>query len=119
MGSQPEKGGYGRRWRRVVSRPRLAWAVAVDSGITTTERQASTRLKSSYETTITLVAGAGWPPASVVEGDPVNPRPRLIRSIVPVWRAKENLLQTAPGIGPVVSRTLFADLPELGRPNRK
>jgi transposase len=37
----------------------------------------------------------------------------------PVWQAKENLLRTVPGIGPVVSRTLLADLPELGRLNRK
>jgi transposase len=37
----------------------------------------------------------------------------------PVWRAKENLLHTVPGIAPVVSRTLLADLPELGRLNRK
>ena len=36
----------------------------------------------------------------------------------PVWPAKENLLRTVPGIGPVVSRTLLADLPELGRLNR-
>ena len=32
----------------------------------------------------------------------------------PVWRAKEALYRTVPGIGPVVSRTLIADLPELG-----
>jgi transposase len=32
----------------------------------------------------------------------------------PLWRAKDNLLQSAPGIGPVVSLTLLADLPELG-----
>jgi len=37
----------------------------------------------------------------------------------PVWRAKEDLLRTAPGIGPVVSRTLIGDLPELGTLNRK
>ena len=37
----------------------------------------------------------------------------------PVWQAKEHLLRTVPGIGPVVSRTLLADLPELGRLNRK
>ena len=36
----------------------------------------------------------------------------------PVWRAKENLLRTAPGVGPVVSRTLLADVPELGHLNR-
>ena len=33
----------------------------------------------------------------------------------PVWRAKENLLRSAPGVGPVVSATLLAELPELGR----
>lgn len=37
----------------------------------------------------------------------------------PVWRAKENLLRTAPGVGPVVSRTLIGDLPELGTLSRK
>lgn len=37
----------------------------------------------------------------------------------PVWRAKEDLLRSVPGVGPVVSRTLLADVPELGRLNRK
>lgn len=37
----------------------------------------------------------------------------------PVWRAKEHLLRTVPGVGPVVSRTVLADLPELGQWNRK
>jgi transposase len=32
----------------------------------------------------------------------------------PVWRAKDDLLRGVPGIGPVVSRTLLAELPELG-----
>src|SRR5512147_868279 len=32
----------------------------------------------------------------------------------PVWQAKEDLLRTIPGIGPVVARTLLAELPELG-----
>jgi transposase len=31
-----------------------------------------------------------------------------------VWRAKEDLLRSIPGIGPVSSRTLLAALPELG-----
>jgi transposase len=35
----------------------------------------------------------------------------------PVWRA--NLLRTAPGVGPVLSRTLLAALPELGQLHRK
>ena len=37
----------------------------------------------------------------------------------PIWRAKENLLRSAPGVGPVVSRTLLTDLPELGQLTRK
>ncbi len=37
----------------------------------------------------------------------------------PVWREQENLLQSVPGIGPVVSRTLLADLPELGTLTRR
>jgi transposase len=32
----------------------------------------------------------------------------------PAWRAEGDLLRSLPGIGPVVSRTLIADLPELG-----
>jgi transposase len=32
----------------------------------------------------------------------------------PVWRTKDDLLQSAPGVGPVVSRTLLGALPELG-----
>ena len=37
----------------------------------------------------------------------------------PVWRAKEDLLRSVPGVGPVVSRTLPADVPELGHLHRK
>jgi transposase len=37
----------------------------------------------------------------------------------PVWRAKEDLLRSVPGVGPIVSCTLMAELPELGRLNRK
>lgn len=37
----------------------------------------------------------------------------------PVWRAKDDLLQSAPGVGPVLARTLLASLPELGTLNRK
>jgi len=37
----------------------------------------------------------------------------------PVWRAKENLLRSLPGVGPVTSRTLIGSLPELGSLNRK
>ena len=37
----------------------------------------------------------------------------------PIWKENENLLRSVPGIGPVVSRTLLAELPELGKLNRK
>jgi transposase len=37
----------------------------------------------------------------------------------PIWRENEDLLRSVPGIGPVVSRTLLAELPELGQLNRK
>ena len=37
----------------------------------------------------------------------------------PVWRAKDNLLQSTPGVGPVLSRTLLGELPELGALSHK
>ena len=37
----------------------------------------------------------------------------------PIWREKDNLLKTVPGVGPVVSMTLLAHLPELGTLNRR
>ena len=36
----------------------------------------------------------------------------------PLWREKDNLLRSVPGIGRVVSITLLADLPELGALSR-
>jgi transposase len=32
----------------------------------------------------------------------------------PIWRCKDNILRSVPGIGPVTSATLICDLPELG-----
>lgn len=37
----------------------------------------------------------------------------------PVWRAKDDLLQSTKGVGPVLSATLIAHLPELGSLDRK
>jgi transposase len=37
----------------------------------------------------------------------------------PVWREREDLLRTIPGIGSVTSATLLSQLPELGQLNRK
>ena len=37
----------------------------------------------------------------------------------PMWRAKEDLLKSVPGIGDVTSRTMIASLPELGELSNK
>jgi transposase len=37
----------------------------------------------------------------------------------PVWRAQDDLLQSVPGIGPIVSAVLIAELPELGALSHK
>ncbi|HEX6717932.1 MAG TPA: IS110 family transposase [Pyrinomonadaceae bacterium] len=42
----------------------------------------------------------------------------LLQSSAP-WQAKDDILQSVPGIGPVVSFSIIADLPELGTLNRQ
>lgn len=37
----------------------------------------------------------------------------------PIWRDKDTLLQSTPGVGPTLSATLIAQLPELGTLNRR
>ena len=37
----------------------------------------------------------------------------------PVWRERDDLLRSVPGVGPVVARTLLAELPELGQLDRR
>jgi transposase len=37
----------------------------------------------------------------------------------PTWQAKDEILQSVPGIGPVVSLSMITDLPELGTLNRQ
>jgi transposase len=37
----------------------------------------------------------------------------------PAWREAEDLLSSVPGVGPVTSRSLIAELPELGALDRK
>lgn len=37
----------------------------------------------------------------------------------PAWREREDLLRSVPGVGPVLSLTLLAQLPELGQLNRR
>jgi transposase len=37
----------------------------------------------------------------------------------PIWREKENLLRSVPGVGPIIARTLLAEMPELGNLDRR
>ena len=37
----------------------------------------------------------------------------------PLWRERDELLRSVPGVGKVLSSTLLAHLPELGALNRK
>lgn len=37
----------------------------------------------------------------------------------PLWRVREKLLTSVPGVGPKVARTLIAEMPELGRLDRR
>jgi transposase len=37
----------------------------------------------------------------------------------PAWRAKEDLLASVPGVGPITARVLLAELPELGTLDRR
>ena len=46
-----------------------------------------------------------------------NLREELQKSAI--WREKDDLLRSVPGVGMVTSTTLLAELPELGRLNRK
>jgi transposase len=37
----------------------------------------------------------------------------------PLWRTKDEILQSTPGVGPILARTLIAEVPELGVLNRQ
>jgi transposase len=39
--------------------------------------------------------------------------------ICPVWREKDEIMRSVPGVGPVLSNTLLANVPELGELNRR
>ena len=49
----------------------------------------------------------------------VDDQVRQLIQASPRWRAKNALLQSTPGVGPVTSLTLLAELPELGTLNRR
>ena len=37
----------------------------------------------------------------------------------PAWRHNEDLLQSVPGVGPIIARTMLAEMPELGKLDRR
>jgi len=51
--------------------------------------------------------------------DDVTKERAMLVEASPVWRAKDDLLQSVPGIGPIVSYTLLGELPELGTLSHK
>jgi len=53
------------------------------------------------------------------QGEGLEQQLRAAVAASPLWRAADELLQSVPGIGPTVSLTLVAELPELGRLNRQ
>ena len=63
-----------------------------------------------------IEAHIGWLKQELDDLD-TDLRQRIQRS--PVWREKDDLLRSVPGVGPQVSLTLLAYLPELGTLNRK
>jgi len=72
--------------------------------------QASASVRPSLE------AHIAWLEQAVRECD--RDLDQRIRSS-PVWRAKDDLLQSVPGIGPRIAHLLLADLPELGQLTRQ
>ena len=49
----------------------------------------------------------------------VEGRLRTALRASPVWRAKDRLLQSVPGVGPILATPLLAELPELGTLDRR
>lgn len=51
--------------------------------------------------------------------DDVDGELKVLIHATPVWREKDAVLQSTPGVGAVVSTALLAQLPELGKLNRR
>lgn len=49
----------------------------------------------------------------------VDRRIERLQQCHPVWREQARLLQTVPGVGPILTATLLGNLPELGQLSRK
>jgi len=74
------------------------------------QRTSSTKMLKSIE------AHVGWLEKQIAELD--DDIDNHIKNS-PIWREKDDLLQSVPGVGPVTSRTLLSYLPELGTLDRK
>ena len=74
------------------------------------ERVANARVRKSLKRLIAALAKE----LKTIEDDIDG----LIRSS-PLWREKEDLLKTFPGVGETLARVFLADLPELGQLNRR
>lgn len=51
--------------------------------------------------------------------DDVDDELKVLIHTTPVWREKDAVLQSTPGVGTIVSTALLAQLPELGKLNRR
>jgi transposase len=78
------------------------------------ERQREKRATARIKTSIARLIKALEKELASVNGDIDD----AVRGS-PAWRDKEDLLASVPGIGPIIARTLIADLPELGALDRK
>ena len=67
--------------------------------------------RAALEVRPSIEAHIGWLEQELNDLD-IDLRQRVQRS--PVWREKDDLLRSVPGVGPQVSLTLLAYLPELG-----
>ena len=75
------------------------------------------RLKSAPTVTVERIAKhIDWLQSELAEVD-ADLQHHLSQS--EPWQAKADLLQSTPGVGPITTYTLLAELPELGQLNRK
>lgn len=80
----------------------------------TAERQRQKRASPEVKNSIARLVAALERELASVDGDIDG----LVKNS-PAWREKEDLLASVPGVGPVISRTLIAELPELGTLDHK
>jgi transposase len=78
------------------------------------ERQRRQRMPARLQKSVDRLLRALQKELSSVEADIDD----MVRGS-PVWRAKEDLLVSVPGVGPAISRGLLAETPELGSLGRR